>query len=507
MLSMPRWLKPKEGLLFPLLAFIIPSIMRAIPEILMAPYVVGFDTMAHYVPTTLLWLRGSVDFGRFVATAPLFYAIVVSAVLSGGSLILVLKVLPPLLHGFLGLSIYAYAKSGLGWSIKKSAVTALLATVYFVALRISWDLLRNELALILFFTFLTLLDQDKPDSHSWKRYVLLSLAMMAVTLAHQLVAIIMFGVVAFTITLKMLRKERSKVASLIAISLPAGLLFLTGVFFSSAVPDFRLIFGFSNSDGWLSLFGFSSYQAMLTNEAGFFLYCYLPLLPFIIASLRRFGNFQMRSWVVLSLIALLIPMVSPSNLRWVMMLTYPLAFYVSETLSRVKAISWKHFGLTLHQVVVAYLVFDIALLSLGFILMPPENSFPYFSIGICNDYIYQMPSSMLQNTVSIADCNDTNNALQWLKSNMHADALLLVHRAFYGWALSTLNGTQVVLYEYENPGDTAKMVAQERPGQIYLIWWSSGQGWYGQSTMPSSFGEVYQSGRIAVYSYTPTNVT
>ena len=119
MSSMKKWLKPKESFVFPFLAFAIPSVLRAIPEVLMGPYVVGFDTMAHYVPTTLLWLKGNVDFWRYVATAPLFYAIVVSMVLSGGPLIIVLKVLPPLLHGFLGLSIYAYAKSGLGWSIQK----------------------------------------------------------------------------------------------------------------------------------------------------------------------------------------------------------------------------------------------------------------------------------------------------------------------------------------------------------------------------------------------------
>ena len=117
----------------------------------MAPYVVGFDTMGHYVPTTLLWLRGGVDFWRYIATAPLFYSIVVSLVSLGGPLIVVLKVLPLVFHGFLGLSIYMYSRSGLGWSPSKSTVTALLATVYFVALRLSWDLLRSELALIFFF--------------------------------------------------------------------------------------------------------------------------------------------------------------------------------------------------------------------------------------------------------------------------------------------------------------------------------------------------------------------
>ena len=40
----------------------IPLLVRFIPEVLMGPYLVGFDTVAHYVPTTLHWLDGNVDF-------------------------------------------------------------------------------------------------------------------------------------------------------------------------------------------------------------------------------------------------------------------------------------------------------------------------------------------------------------------------------------------------------------------------------------------------------------
>jgi hypothetical protein len=500
-------LKPNEIFLFPLLAFAIPLMVRAIPEVLMAPYVVGFDTMGHYVPTTLLWLRGGVEFWRYIATAPLFYSIVVSLVSLGGPLIAVLKVLPVVFHGFLGLSIYVYAKSGLGWSPSKSTVTALIATVYFVALRLSWDLLRNELALIFFFAALTLLNAGKLSLRSWKHCVLLSLAMMGVVLAHQLVSVMMLGVVAFTIVHKMLRKGRVEAAGLIAVSLPALLLFFAIAYFSPMIPEYRLIFGFSTNGGWLSLFGFSSYGGMLLSAVGFFFYCFLPILPFVLVSFKRFGNFQLRSWVLLSLVALLVPMVSPSNLRWVMMLTYPLAFYVSDTLSRIKSVSWKRFGFTLHKLVVVYLVLMIPVLSLGFMLMPPENPSPYFDPAQCNGYIYQIPSSMLQNTVSIADCQGTTDALQWVKNDMDGAALLLTHRAFYGWALLALNESQVVLYEYENPEDAAAIVVQEGHSQIYLVWWVNGQGWYGQSTVPASFEEVYQSGRIAVYRYAPTNVT
>ena len=473
----------------------------------MGPHVVGFDTMGHYVPTSILWLNGGVDLWRYIATAPLFYTLIVSLVSAGGPLILVLKVIPPLLHGFLGLSIYGYAKRGLGWSPRKSVLTALMGTLYFVALRISWDLLRNELALTFFFVVLTLLATGESGKYTWKRCLLLSLAMLAVVLSHQLVAVIMFGVVVFTVIYQFIRKERVKAATLFAVALPAALLFFASVYLSPAVSEFRLIFGFpASGDGWLQLFGFSSYSALLAGEAGFFLYCFLPMLPLVILSVKRFGNFQMRSWVLLIFIASLIPMASPSNLRWIMLLTYPFAFYVSETLSMLKSIKWKRFEVTLRRVAIVYLVFSTAFLSLGFMLQTPEDPSAYFDAGQYNGYIYQIPSSMLQNTVSIADCNDTANALQWLKDNIGGNAVLLSHRVFYGWALSTLNETQVILYEYDNPVPAAETVSLQGNDKIYLVWWVNGEGWYGQPTVPSSFEEVYQSGEIAIYEYVLSGV-
>ena len=212
---------------------------------------------------------------------------------------------------------------------------------------------------------------------------------------------------------------------------------------------------------------------MLLSEAGFFFYCFLPLLPFLLLGIWRLKNFQLRSWILVSLILLFVPMVSPSNLRWVLMLTYPLAFCAIETLSRLKSVSWKRFGFTLRRIGIVYLVLMVSVLSLGFMLMPPENPFPYFGQPV-NGYIYQIPSSMLQNTVPKIDCADTVNALQWFKNNVDSSALLLTHRAFYGWAMLTANVTQIILYEYDNPVNAAKTVTQQEQGKIYLIWWVNG---------------------------------
>ena len=465
----------------------------------MGPYVIGFDTMAHYVPTSLLWLRGDVTFLSFFGTAPLFYSLIISLVSLGGSLVIILKVISVVFEGFLGLSIYGFAQKGLGWSPKKSIATALLGTLYFVALRISMDSLRNMLGLIFFFVVLTIFSLSEPDKYSWKRYVLLSLSMVVVVLSHQLVSVIMLGIFAFTIGYKFVRGMSAKAIRLVLVYLPSALLFISIFFLVPSVSEFRLIFGFSNgSDGWLALFGFSSYPAMLLNEAGFFLFCFLPLLPFLLLGIWHLKNFQLKSWIVVSLILLFIPMVSPSNLRWLLMLTYPLSFCVIEAIDRLKSVSWNRFRFNLRRIGIIYLVLMISILSFGFILMAPQNPFPYFAKPI-NDYTYQIPTSMMQNTVSKNDCPDTVNALQWFKNNVNDSAVLLTHRAFYGWAMLTMNASQFVLYEYDNPANAANTVIQHENIKIYLIWWINGQGWYGQPNVPSSFKEVHRSGEIAIY--------
>jgi hypothetical protein len=354
---------------------------------------------------------------------------------------------------------------------------------------------------VFFFVALTLFTLSEHEGYSQKRYALLSLSMVAVVLSHQLASIIMLGVFAFTIGYKLFRREQERAIRLILIYLPAALLFLVVFFLLPSVSEFRLIFSFSNStDGWLSLFGFSSYPSMLLSEAGFFFYCFLPLLPLLLLGIWRLKNFQLRSWMVLSLILLFVPMVSPSNLRWVLMLTYPLAFYAVEAVSRLKSVSWKRFGFTLRRIGIVYLVLMVSVLSLGFMLMTPENPFPYFTKPF-NGYIYQIPASMLQNTIPKIDCGDTVNALQWFKNNADNSSILLTHRAFYGWSMLTINANQLVLYEYNNPANTAKTEVQQGRSKLYLIWWVNGHGWYGQPTVPSSFGEVYHSGEIAIYLY------
>jgi hypothetical protein len=477
----------------PLLAFLIPAVMRAIPEILMGPYVVGFDTLAYYVPNTLVWLRDGVGFWSFVAVAPFLYVLLMGATSIGVPIVISLKVMSPLLLGFLGLTVYFYANKTLSWSPRKSLLVVLFATLYFVALRVSWDMLRSELALIFLFATLIFL---KKDGKPLRNGMLLSLVMLSVVFAQQLVAVIMFAIILATIVRLYLDKEIVGLRRLIACSVPAAALFLLIVYANYvASSQFSVVSGFlgQNSEGFMALFGFASYADMIVDTLGFLVFCYLPLVPLLVLGARRFKrNLQLKVWIFWIFLSLLLVIVSPGAFfavfpyRWTLLLTYPLAFYAAEGFASLK--------LDLYKAGVGLM---LATLSVSFMVLPNSLAFPYFGL-----FTLYVPSSMLQNTVSLSDSQDTINALQWVRNNMPSDARLLVHDVIYGWASLTLDGSQLIPYRYGNPETMAQKLEENGSEyKLYLVWWINGSGWHGQPNVSSAFRVIYESGRIAVFTY------
>jgi hypothetical protein len=478
---------------FPLLAFLIPLLVRAIPEILMGPYVVGFDTLGYYVPTTLLWLRNGVGLLEFVAVAPFFYVLLMGATSVGVPIVVSLKVMAPLLLGFLGLAVYFYACKTLSWSAKKSLFVALFATLYFVALRVSWDMLRSELALI--FLFVTLIFLKKEGS-PFRNGVLLSLAMLSVVFAHQLVAVVMFVIVLFTIIRFGFDRRLVDVRRLIVCAVPAAFLFSVIVYANYWVsPEFSVLSSFPEqaSEGWITLFGFASYADMVTNTLSFLVFCYLPLLPLVVLGVGRVrSSLQLKAWIFWVFAALLSAFISPNAFvaafpyRWILLLTFPLAFFAVEGFASLK-LNW-------HKLAAGLMV---GMFTVGFMFLPNDLAFPYFVL-----FPVYVPTSMLQNTIPLCDCQDTVNALQWAGNNLDGNASLLVHDVFYGWAALTLDESQLIHYGYDTPETVAQeLVKDDLEHQLYLIWWVNGIEWHNEPAVSSVFGEVYESGRIAIFAY------
>ena len=79
--------------------------------------------------------------------------------------------------------------------------------------------------------------------------------------------------------------------------------------------------------------GFASYQSMLISEGGFFSVLFLTFVAFNCdrsLAIRRIFILGLASF---ELILMLIPFSSVSPYRWVLLLTYPLAFYATDALT------------------------------------------------------------------------------------------------------------------------------------------------------------------------------
>ena len=228
----------------------------------------------------------------------------------------------------------------------------------------------------------------------------------------------MFAIVIATLIRRGFDKENNEVKKILVCSIPAALLFLW-LLYSNYVLNSTPLLGFSGnfSAGFESLAG-GSYSSLLENTFGFLIYCYIPLFPFLIFGVKRLkSNLQIRAWIVWIFIPIILVFIPNAfsiggilPFRWILLLTFPLAFYAVEGFYAVK---WNWYKLAVG--------FIIVFLSLSFMVLPNNNAGGYF----ISPFTSYLPKSMLQNTVQLSDCQDTSNALLWAQHNMPPTAIFL----------------------------------------------------------------------------------
>src|SRR5712664_2740788 len=172
---------------FAFAAFLVPVFIRSIPEILVGPYPIGWDTIAFYVPNTLDWATGKTGFTEILGTAPLMYMISVPIYwITRVNPVWIFKIMGPILYGSMIWTLFRFLKIGLKWPDKQALGGALLTSLYFVTLRISWDLYRNMLGLTFILLSLPLLEDWKDN----RQQVLLSALVVLAVASDQLTGVI-----------------------------------------------------------------------------------------------------------------------------------------------------------------------------------------------------------------------------------------------------------------------------------------------------------------------------
>lgn len=476
---------------FPLVAFLIPLGIRAIPEIIVGPYPVGWDTIAFYVPNTLDWASGKLGLVTLLGTAPLLYMISVPVYwLTRVNPVWIFKIMGPVLYGGLILALYRFLRLGPGWSEKMALGGALLTSLYFVTLRISWDLYRNMLGLTFVLLSLPLLG----NLSSRKSQLLLAGLVVLAVASDQLTGVIALSLVAVRGLTGAVRHDWSSFLRMLRVGIPGFLFFIAVAYAGVVVSGVGLVQQQPPVPGVMGL----------VSSAGFLSYIYLLLVPFVILGLRQIVNVDLRNWLVVMLVlalTALLPFLGfiVMSYRWSLLLDIPLCVYASAGVARILRASpplinsGGFLQLRLLPVVALILVASAA----GYIAMPAQHALSYYTA-----FPGFLPTSMVQDTVPLSDMGSLRAMLDVAQSHTGPGSVLITHQAIYGWARAYLPSTDTILnYGYSSPLDGVAMARSAGYGSVVMVWWTNGTGWHGQPYVPQGFALVSTDGNMAVYTY------
>jgi hypothetical protein len=474
-------------------AFLIPLGVRAIPEILVGPYPVGWDTIAFYVPNTLDWAAGKAGFAEILGTAPLMYMISVPVyLLSRVNPVWIFKIMGPLLYGTMIAALFRFLRIGLKWPDKQALGGALLTSLYFVTLRVSWDMYRNMLGLTFILLSLPLI---AGDLKSLEKQALLSALVVLAVASDPLTGVIALVLVGSKALISLTNHEPDRFSRMIKVALPGTTLFLATVYAGLVMTGVGLV----------------SEQAPFPNlggvdlNLGFLVYAYLALIPLILIGLRRVPNLELRIWslfCVAIVFTSLLPFFGPvvQSYRWSFLLDIPFCIFATAGLWKLVILSPPGNGRNrnLHRLVLPAISTALIVSATLYIALPAQQAAVIYTA-----YPEQFPTSMVQNTIPMSDLGNLKALLDYAAARIDPATVLITHQAIYGWArayLPALN-SRIINYQYNSPLAGVEIARANGYSSILMIWWTNGTGWHNQPYVPSGFRTILANGDLALYTY------
>ena len=476
---------------FALAAFLIPVFIRSIPEILVGPYPIGWDTIAFYVPNTLDWATGKTGFTEILGTAPLMYMISVPVYwVSRVNPVWIFKIMGPILYGSMIWALFRFLKTGLKWPSKQALGGALLTSLYFVTLRISWDLYRNMLGL----TFILLSLPSLGNLETRKKQALFSVFVVLAVASDQLTAVLALVLVGVRALTELAEGMRANFVKIARAGLPGF-----GLFFSILYANFLI-----SGQGPIQQQPPTPGLDTLALSVGFLGYAFLIILPLAAIGFRRTCNTELSSWWIFCLAASLTALLPffgfiVASYRWTLLMDIPLCIYTAAGIAHLARVTTqinRFAKLSLGRI---FPIIGVILVTLSalYVALPAQRAMAYYSV-----FPSLVPTSMVQDSVSMSDMPSVSAMLNWVAINSGPNTALITHQAIYGWARAYLPTTShIVNYAYSTPLDGVRMARSAGYSTIFMIWWVNGTGWHDQPYVPGSFVTVVRDGSFEVYSY------
>jgi hypothetical protein len=507
-----------------LMCFSAGLILRLIPELLAFPYPISWDMMhyAYFMRSGVVWVHWS---SFFTSTWLLYSFLFPIHSRLGVDSFLLLKIAGPVLFGFSVCGVYWFARSFLGWSLKKSLLAGGFFSVQLASLRVSSEFLRNTLGLGLLLFALPLI--KKLDSR--RGFVAFALLSLLTVFAHEYAAVTLLVVSLVFAFLGFLNKNDEgrlgQSRRLIFAVLPALAVFLVGLYLrmfpvpyeglpavgpnlvwvrDTVYQSYGKFFFFVNYLGMnTGLDIYPNYLFLVLNVLALFALLYLPYVYLVRKGFFR--NEILDVWTGLLLFGSFGCLVTPFFAlglwhRWMFMLVCPFTFYaVNGAKILLARTGMLQNGIRLGKLRNKVFVMGVTTVMLGAVYLATPFLMVNVGFGIYSLYpICRYFSSAP--TVPYQDIDGTIQAMQWLEDNMQSDSCAVLQNAFVAWAKLYLENSYNVIGYMNDVYMAVNYALQEGYNHIYFVCWNETIGWYG-TYVPESFDELQSFGRISVFEY------
>jgi len=492
--------------------FLVAVLIRALPEIKAGSWPIGYDTFNTYAAELATYHGPLIN---WLKTANILYFLFLPFKLLGLSPNWIMKIFGPILYGGLMVSFFIFVRNLLKFPALKAFVLTLLTLGQLAALRLSWDLYRNELGLIFLFWGLLYL----PEVGKTKNLVLLTLLASLVSLSNELVTVLLIIILLSTALYQLIKRDWDSLVSLL-IPLMIVLTLFTVVISSSGktLYDPHVFFSSDKNYFWRYFYRYNldmPYGLLKEIILGLFWLLYGYLLLFI-----GIGWWRLRRNLILQVITLWLLFGTFSALlfrgnglmvweRWLFMLVFPFMVYAVEGiyflggwLASLK--NWgsrNQLGKTLALILAT--VFWLVLLGLTawrswpFLTADYRQAKPPLANDELNSYF---PRTMVHNSIGLWLIPDTIKAVDWLNAQAPAGSLILVDNRYRGVMLTRFNidNRYILTNEWSETIKSSTLEAAKKSGfwPIYLIW--------NVSRGVPDFDRIYSAGDRGIYQALPS---
>ena len=510
-------------LLLKFCVFIYGFILRLIPEFLIGSYPIGYDTVNYYpVKVVSLKEKSFLELGE----SPAFYFILWSLyALTRINVISAVKILAPTLYGLLALSFFSFLKS----TRRNNDLISLISTYILVSLipslRLSWDLLKNVLGMILFFIFIkTILRVRKGDYTS---YVKLCIVSLAVALSHPLPTLMMFLICLYIVIRDLVIDRNTHNALMVSLILaPSAAVFsLQCMVFMS---ERHKLYGYTLSRKVIELtprvlkrdpppplknyflyppFLGSDYSSLVVTVIKLFLIYYASTLPlvithFYIRARKHINSFKLQLyrlmdiltiWLMIATFSVLIcPTAYPFGFfsRHMILLAVPFSFYTADTVQLVckilpKALKKAALIITLVMYITPGVLYATGSINMRYLAGSKITAF--------------IPENLVQTSIGIEQIHGCIECVEYLNLIANEDSVLIIDHRFFYWVFTYLReDIAIAVYKTTYPLDKIPIeeVILEFKNVYYMDYFNDKNIILANHY---NFKEVFHSENVAIY--------